>query len=176
MNRREKEETVRQLHLTFKELNHVFLVEFRGLKVVDDVSLRRKVKEVASDYQVVKNTLALRAIEDTPLEGLQEEFAGPTAIAYTRKDPMVLAKVLLGFVTRKMGLRIKKAVVDGELLTAEEVKELASLPPKGELIGKLVSVLKSPLGGLLSYLQTPISNFICTIDQIRLQKGHQQEP
>lgn len=176
MNRREKEEFVRQLHLSFKELNHVFLVEFRGLKVVDDVSLRRKIKEVASDYKVIKNTLALRAIEDTPLEGLKEEFTGPTSMAYTRKDPVVLAKVLLGFATGKVGLRIKKAVVDGELLTAEQVTELASLPPKGELVGKLVSVLKYPLGGLLSYLQAPISNFIWTIDHIRLQKGQQQEP
>jgi len=175
VNRREKEELVRQLHHSFKELNHAFLVEFRGLKVVDDVSLRRKVKEIASDYEVVKNTLALRAIENTPLEELKEGFTGPTAIAYTKEDPVVLAKVLLGFATSKAGFKIKKAVVDGELLTAEEVRELASLPPKGELIGRLISVLKYPLGGLLSYLQAPVSNFIWTIDQIRSQKDQQQE-
>jgi len=175
VNRREKEEFVRQLRLFFKELNHAFLVEFRGLKVVDEVSLRRKVKKVASNYKVVKNTLALRAIENTPLEGLKDGFTGPTAIAYTKGDPVVLAKVLLGFATGKAELKIKKAVVDGELLTAEEVRELASLPPKDELIGKLVSVMSYPLGGLLSYLQAPISNFIWTIDQIRLQKDQPQE-
>ena len=171
MNRKQKEEAVRQLHLSFKELNNVFLVDFRGLKVVDAISLRRKVKEVASHYKVVKNTLALMAIEDTPLEELKDEFTGPTAVAYTKKDPVVLAKVLMGFATDQVRIKIKKALVDGELLTAEEVKELAYLPPKLDLIGKLVSVLKCPLGGLLNYLQAPISNFIWTIDQIRLQKG-----
>lgn len=176
MNKKEKEEAVRQLHHSFKELHNVFLVDFRGLKVVDAISLRRKIKEVASHYKVVKNTLALRAVEDTPLEGLKDEFTGPTGVAYTKENPVVLAKVLIGFAADQVGIKIKKAIVDGELLTAEEVKELAYLPPKLELIGKLVSVLKYPLSGMLSYLQTPISNFIWTIDQIRLQKGQQQEP
>ncbi len=161
---------------SFKELNNVFLVDFRGLKVVDAISLRRKVKGVASHYQVVKNTLALRAIEDTPLEGLKDEFIGPTAVAYTKQDPAVLAKVLIGFAADQVGVRIKKAIVDGELLTPEEVKELAYLPPKLDLIGKLVSVLKTPLGSMLGYLQAPISNFIWTVDQIRVQKDQQQEP
>ena len=97
MHKTEKQIRVDRLHEVFSESTAVLLINFTGIGVIQETQLRRKVAEIGS-YQVVKNTLALRAAQDTPLEPLTEQFHGPTAIAFTREDPVGLAKSLLSLI------------------------------------------------------------------------------
>src|SRR6266540_2910010 len=97
MNRAEKQTLIDDLHQEFGRSPHAILVDFRGLSVPAVTEFRRKVKAAGSRYRVVKNSLALRAAKDTPLEKLAPKFEGTTGVAYTGDDPVVLAKVLVDF-------------------------------------------------------------------------------
>ena len=98
MNRTEKQTFVEDLNKTFKVSTSVLLINFEGVNVLAQSELRREISKVDSSYQVIKNRLALRAVEDTSLEVLREHFQGPTAIAYTGGDPVALAKALKNFI------------------------------------------------------------------------------
>jgi large subunit ribosomal protein L10 len=97
MNRTEKQELIDDLHQEFGRSPHAIVVDFRGLSVPAVTEFRRKVRKAGSRYRVVKNTLALRAIKDTPLEPLGGKFENTTGVAYTGDDPVALAKVLIDF-------------------------------------------------------------------------------
>ena len=94
MNRTEKQQTVGSLGEDFRSISSAFLINYRGLKVVDATELRRKIREINGRYVVVKNTLAMRAAKNTKLEPLGPYFEGPTAVAYHPKDVVGLAKLL----------------------------------------------------------------------------------
>ena len=86
MNRTEKQQTIDSLNEQFRSIQSAFLIDYRGVKVVDATELRRKIREIDGCYLVVKNTLATLAAKETALEKLEEHFQGPTAVAYHQKD------------------------------------------------------------------------------------------
>ncbi|HET6267447.1 MAG TPA: 50S ribosomal protein L10, partial [Acidobacteriota bacterium] len=94
MNRTEKEQEVAKLREDFARISSAFLLDFRGMKVVDATELRRQIHKSDANLKVVKNSLALIATQDSPLKVLSDFFQGPTAIAYTEKDVAALAKIL----------------------------------------------------------------------------------
>jgi large subunit ribosomal protein L10 len=93
MNRAEKQQTVESLGEQFRSISSAFLIDYKGLKVVDATELRRKIREINGHYVVVKNTLALRAAKQTKMEQLESYFQGPTAVAYHPKDVVGMAKL-----------------------------------------------------------------------------------
>src|SRR5712691_13114947 len=107
MNRTEKQALIADLHQEFGRSPHAILVDFRGLSVPAVTEFRRKVKAAGSSYRVVKNSLALRAAKDTPLEKLASKFEGATGVAYTGDDPVALAKVLVDFAKEHPALALK---------------------------------------------------------------------
>src|ERR1043166_3016287 len=111
MNRTEKQELIDDLHKEFGQSPHAILVDYRGLTVPAVTEFRRKVRQAGSHYRVVKNSLALRAVKDTPLETLSAKFENTTGVAYTGADPVVLAKVLMDFAKDHPQLVVKGAVV-----------------------------------------------------------------
>src|SRR5438045_2551852 len=111
MNRTEKQQLIDGLHEEFGRSPHAILVNFQGLTVPDVTEFRRKVRQAGSRYRVVKNSLALRALKGTPLEGLAPKFDGITGVAYTGSDPVALAKVLVDFVKDHPKLVVKGGVV-----------------------------------------------------------------
>src|SRR4030095_2791370 len=118
MNRTEKQELIDELHGEFKASPHAVLVDFKGLSVPAVTEFRRKVKQAGSRYRVVKNSLALRAVKDTPLEKLQAKFEGTTGVAYTGDDPVALAKVLVDFAKDHPALALKGGLVSGTVVVA----------------------------------------------------------
>jgi large subunit ribosomal protein L10 len=127
-------------------------VDYRGLKVPEVTELRRQIRGARGRYQVVKNTLATRAIKGTPFEPLTQFFVGTTAVAYSGDDPVALAKVLTTFAKATPALQIKAAVVQGRAIKPAEVTDLASLPGKPELYAKLLFLLQAPMVQLVSVL------------------------
>src|SRR5215470_2981700 len=161
MNRTEKQELISELHDEFGKSPHAILVDFRGLTVPAVTEFRRKVRQAGSHYRVVKNSLALRAVKDTPLEKLSPKFENTTGVAYTGSDPVALAKVLVDFAKDHPQLVVKGAVVSGnQMLDAEGVKALSTMPSLPELRSKLLGLLQAPASQLVRLLNTPSSQLV----------------
>ena len=161
MNRQEKQVLIDDLHEQFGRSSHAIVVDFRGLSVPAATEFRRKVKQAGSSYRVVKNTLALRALKDTPLEGLAPQFDGTTGVAYTGADPVVLAKVLVDFAKDNPSLVVKAGLVAGtQMLDAEGVKALSAMPSLNELRSKLLGLMQSPASRFVRLISTPPSQMV----------------
>ena len=141
-----------QLEKAFKGSDSAILVDYKGMTVPQVTELRRQLRGVKSTYKVVKNTIAKRALKGTRFEVLEQYFEGTTAIAYTKTDPVALAKTLTTFVRTAPTLTIKAAVVQGRAIKPAEVTDLASLPGKPELYAKLLFVLQAPMVQIVSVL------------------------
>ena len=156
MNRTEKQQLIDDLHTEFGQSSHAIVVDFRGLGVNAATEFRRKVRASGSRYRVVKNSLALRALKDTPLEKLGPHFDGTTGIAYTTQDPVALAKTLVDFIKDNPQISLKAGLVAGsQLLDANGVKALSSMPSLPELRSKLLGLMNAPASKLVRLLATP---------------------
>ena len=156
MNRTEKQQLIDELHTEFGRSPHAILVDFRGLSVPAVTEFRRKVRQAGSRYRVVKNTLALRAVKDTPLAGLAAKFDNTTGVAYTGTDPVVLAKVLVDFAKDHPQLVVKAGVVAGsQMLDADGVKTLSTMPSLPEMRARFLALLQAPATRLVRVLNAP---------------------
>lgn len=170
MHRAEKQELIDDLHKEFGRSPHAILVDFRGLSVPAVTEFRRKVRQAGSRYRVVKNSLALRALKDTPLEGLGPKFESTTGVAYTGSDPVTLAKVLVDFAREHPQLVVKAGVVSGtQMLDAEGVKALSAMPSLSEMRGRLLGLMQAPASRLVRLLGTPATQLA------RVLKAHQEK-
>jgi len=120
---------------------------------------------------VVKNTLALIAVKDSPLTQLKGAFAGPTAIAYNATDAVALAKALTKFAKDVPSVQFKGALLNGQAVPANQIQAIAALPSRDELIAKLLYLMQHPIRGLATVLQANIRKFAVVLDQIAKQKG-----
>jgi large subunit ribosomal protein L10 len=140
------------LETAFKGSDSAVLVDYKGLNVPQVTELRRQLRTAKASYKVVKNTLARRALKGTSFAPLEKHFKGTTAIAFTKTDPVALAKTLTTFIKTAPALSIKAAVVQGRAVQPAEVNELATLPGKPELYAKLLFVLQAPMVQIVSVL------------------------
>ena len=145
----EKELTVRELSEQLKGARGVYLADFTGMTVQKASLLRRRCRESQVRFKVVKNTLLKRAMSANGVETLNTYMEGPTGVAYSTVDEVVPAKVLADFAKEFETLRIKAAIVEGKLLDAKEVKQLASLPSREALLGLVLATIIAPLTQLL---------------------------
>jgi large subunit ribosomal protein L10 len=152
VTRADKAAELEQLEKAFKASDSAILVDYKGMSVPQVTELRRQIRTAKGGYKVVKNTIAKRALKGTRFEVLEKHFEGTTAIAYTKTDPVALAKTLTLFVKTAPTLKIKAAVVQGRAIKAAEVAELAALPGKPELYAKLLFVMQAPMVQLVSVL------------------------
>jgi large subunit ribosomal protein L10 len=152
VSRADKETELSALQAAFREAETAVLVDYRGVTVPQVTELRRQINAAGATYRVVKNTLAKRASAGTSLEPLLVHFAGTTAVVYTGKDPVALAKALTTFVKATPTMTIKAAIVQGKPVAAAAVNDLATLPGKPELYAKLLFVLQAPMQQLVTVL------------------------
>jgi large subunit ribosomal protein L10 len=156
MNRTEKQTLIDTLHQEFNRSPHAVLVDYRGLSVPAVTEFRRKLRAAGSRYRVVKNTLAQRAARGTPLEKLGAQFEQMTGVAYTAADPIALAKALVDFAKDNPALHLRAGIVSGEqVLDADGLKALSTMPSLPELRARLLGLLKTPATQLVRLLGTP---------------------
>jgi large subunit ribosomal protein L10 len=167
MNKAEKQQTVDYLGDQFRSIESAFLINYKGLKVVDATELRRKIREIDGCYVVVKNSLAMRAAKQTKLEQLEPYFQGPTAIAYHRKDVVGLAKLLTEISKGNPNFALKAALVEGKVVPASEIQAIASMPSREVMLSKLIFLLKAPLQRLAMVLKAPVQNLNLVLKQIQ---------
>ena len=141
--RSEKKEEVEKLKSDLAKVSTVILTTFQGITVAQDTQLRRAVQSAGGKYQVVKNTLAEKAGAGTAAESLLKGLSGTNSIAYST-DPVTLAKTLTKIAKDVPAFRFKAGVVEGRVLSIAEIQQLALLPSKEELIGKIMYMLQAP--------------------------------
>jgi large subunit ribosomal protein L10 len=165
-----KEAAVRELRDRLAESQNLFLTDFAGLTVEEITKLRGELRKDGSTYAVVKNTLFKIAAGDDIAKQFDQFLAGPTGIVFAGNDPVAPAKAIKQFADDSKKLGIKAAYVDGKFVDAKQVEALAALPPKAELIAKLVGSLASPLRGLVTVLSGNQSGLVRVLNAIREQK------
>ena len=141
------------------------MTTFQGITVEDDTKLRRAVQSAGGKYQVVKNTLAERAGAGTPAEPLLKDLKGNNSIAYTAADPVALAKALTKIAKDVPAFGFKAGLVEGRVLSIAEIQQLANLPSKGELISKIMFLLRAPAQRMAGALNALPRNVAVTVSE-----------
>jgi large subunit ribosomal protein L7/L12 len=170
MNKPEKAEQVEGLRSTLGAAKAAVLTDFRGLSVVDLSDLRKHLRKASVSYKVVKNTLARRALQSGPLEGLARHFEGPTGVAYSQADPLALARAITAWAKGRPTFIIKAGVLEGKLLGPAEIAAVAALPGRQALLSQMLSVLQAPVRSLASVLHGILRGLAGVLDQVRQRK------
>lgn len=173
LTRLEKQQQIDSLKEHLTPAQGLFVMDFTGLTVTEVNELRRKIREAEGQYVVVKNTLARIALAGSGNEPLTELITGPSAVAFTNRDAVVLAKVLADFAKGHEKLRFRGGLVEGELLDAKQAEKVATLPSKPELVARLLFLLQSPMRRLVTALNWPVRGLAVTLKQIADEKERQ---
>ena len=167
MNRAEKQHVVESLSEQLRAVNNLFLIDYRGLKVVDATELRRKIREFDGTYVVVKNTLALRAAKEHGLGHIESYLQGPTAVAFHRRDVVGMAKLLTEISKAYPNFQFKAALIEGKVVPPTEIQKIAALPSREVLLSKLVFLLKAPMQRLVGALKAPARDLALVLKQVQ---------
>lgn len=170
-----KQAVVAQLKEQLESAKGVVLTSYKGLTVAQDTELRRELREAGVSYHVVKNTMLRIAAKEAGIEGIEEHLEGTTAFAFSTEDAVAPAKVICGFIKKNKledaeVLTVKVGMVEGKVIGVDEVKALAALPSREELIAKLLGSMNAPISNTVSVLQGVIRNAVYVLDAIRSQK------
>ena len=163
--RTQKQKELEQLQQELQKVSTVVLTTFQGLTVQQDTELRRAVQAAGGSYQVVKNTLARLASNGTPAETLLKQLKGINSIATTEGDPVALAKVLTKYAKDNPAFTFRAGVVEGRVLSLDELQALAALPAREELFAKLLGLLQAPASRLVSLLSAPARQLAVVLNQ-----------
>lgn len=168
--RTQKKQDLEILQEDFQKSTNAVLVGFQGIKVADDERLRRELRQANLTYRVVKNTLAIRASEGTPMAQLKDNFTGATAVAISPDDPVALAKVVSKWAKESPVFKLKAGIVEGKVINVADVEALATMPSKEELISKIMFLINSSAQRLAVVTAGVARNLTVVIDQVRAQK------
>lgn len=170
----EKQKDLEFLAESFKNAKSAMLVGFQGMTVAKDQELRNQLREAGVTYAVVKNTLARKAAEGTPLEQAKDQFTGVTAVALSSTDPVNLSKAISKFTKANSDIfKFKAGVVEGRVVALADVEAIASLPSKEELISKVMFLLNCQAQRLVTVISAVPRNLAIVVKQIGEQKGDQ---
>lgn len=167
----EKAQEVMAIREKFQAAKMAIVTEYRGLTVAQMTRLRRDIRQASGEYQVIKNTLVRRALEETSYGSLDRFLEGPTGWVFGYDDPVALSKILVKFVEENEKLTIKGALLDGEFMDQAKVKVLAKMPSRPELQAKLLAVMQAPAVQFLRLIQEPGASVVRLLEALRKGKS-----
>lgn len=162
----EKESIVLEIKEKFENSQTAVLTDYRGLNVAEATKLRRRLREAGCEFKIAKNTLASLAAGQVGLEDLQPFLEGQVAITFGT-DPVAPAKILSEFIREIKKMEIKAGVLEGKVIDARGVKELADLPPREVLLARVLGGMQTPLYGFAGVLQGTLRSLVYTLDAVR---------
>ena len=155
----QKKEEVSELAAKIKDAKLVLLTDYRGINVEDVTNLRTQLRNTNAEYKVIKNNITKRALAEAGIEGLEDKLVGPTAVIMSSEDYLEPTKAIYKYSKDNDFYKIKGGVIEGKVMTAEEIITLAKLPSRTTLLGMLAGAL---LGN--------ITKLAVSLDQVRMQK------
>ena len=165
-NLQRKHHIVDSVHKEFESATLAVLSEYRGVDVAGMGALRRKAREANVHIQVVKNSLARRAVENTEFECLKDQFNGPIALAMS-DDPVAVAKTVSDFAAENSAFTIQTGAMNGQLVSAEELEQIARLPGRDELLATLIGTMAAPIQKFVSTLNEIPTSFVRVLAAVR---------
>jgi large subunit ribosomal protein L10 len=170
VKREDKESQVKELSKAFQSHDTFYLLDFMHMPVSQSMQLRRRLRDQAYTFRVIKNRLALRALTEDLSDDLSEFFQGPTAIAFAPQDPIGLARILKDFSTEYKVLSVKAGLFEGQFLPAQRFEEIAKLTSREDLLAKLGFLMAYPLTKLLRTWQAPLDSLGWLLSQLKTKK------
>lgn len=167
----QKKQVVAELSESIKAACTGVIVNYKGITVADDTKLRKDLRVAGDDYKVVKNTLLSRALKDAGIEGLDSVLEGTTAIAFSKDNYVSGAQVLAKFAETSKTFEIKAGFVDGNVISADGVKQLAKLPPKEVLVAQVLGGLNAPITGFVTVLNGTLKGLVVALNAIAEKQG-----
>jgi len=166
MPNQEKVEIVGKIKDDLATADAIWVVDNRGLTVKQAENLRRKIRDIGAVYKVYKNSLTKLALDDLGYPDNGEVLEGPSAFVFVSGDPVVSAKTLKGFAKENESLSIKGGYLNKAVVTADQIKAIADLPSREELIAKFIGTIRSPLSGIVQVLNGPASQLVRVLGAI----------
>ena len=141
----QKQAEVDAVVANLKDAKSVVVIDYLGLTVEEVTNMRSELREQGATMKVIKNTVLRRAADAAGIEGIEDLFVGPTAIAFSEEDPVAPAKVAAKYAKDVEAVEIKGGMIEGKVASLEEIQALATLPSRDGLLSMLVSVLQAPV-------------------------------
>jgi large subunit ribosomal protein L10 len=172
LNLEQKQAVVAEVSAQLAKAQTVILAEYRSIPVKDMTELRKKARSSGVYLRVLKNTLARRAVAETPFKGLTDKMVGPLAYGIS-SDPVAAAKVLQEFAKENEKFVIKAGAMPNVMMSAREVADLAKMPSRQELLAKLVGTMQAPIAKFVRTLNEVPGKFVRAVAAVRDQKEKQ---
>lgn len=167
----QKKQIVAELAQTLSSSSAGVIVDYKGISVAEDTKLRAELRNAGVKYSVIKNSLARLAVKDAGLERLTEVLEGTTALAVSEDDPVAPARILSDYASKNKNFSIKAGFVEGRPISADEVKALAKLPSKQELIARALAGFNAPVAGFVNVLSANLRGLVVALNAIAEKKG-----
>ncbi|MGA1997666.1 MAG: 50S ribosomal protein L10 [Bryobacteraceae bacterium] len=164
-NKDDKKKDIDALRQDLEKSKNLFVTGYEKLRVGQDFELRKVVRGAKGKYRVVKNSLAEVASEGTPAGQVLKNLRGMTSVAYTFDDPVALAKALTTYAKTNPSFTFKAGVVEGRVIDVKAIQDLASMPPREEILAKLLYLINAPAQRLVTAIGAVGRNLAVVVDQ-----------
>jgi large subunit ribosomal protein L10 len=164
-DRDQKKKDLDALHTELEKAKNVFLTGYEKMTVQQDFDLRKAIRGAGGNYQVIKNNIAEKAAEGTPASDLIRNLAGMTSMAYTSGDPVALAKALTAYAKAVPTFTFKAGMVEGRVIDIKQVQELANMPPRDEVLAKVLFLINASAQRLVTAISGVGRNLAIVVDQ-----------
>lgn len=162
----EKQAMVSDIKEKISASSSIVVTDYRGLNVEEVTELRSKLRKEGIEYKVLKNNLVKRAYLDSGIEGFDDVLKGPTAVAFST-DAVAPSRILFEFLEKHKNLQVKGGLLEGKILSVDELEALANLPSKEVLLGQVVGVFAAPLQKAVSLFAAPMRDFVGAVNTLK---------
>lgn len=167
MNRNEKSEIISEIKELLESSTAIYLTDFGGINVEDISELRNQFRNEGVRYKVFKNTLVKRALDEAgKYEKIADHLTGMTGFAFASSNPLAPAKIINKYFSDKEKLSLKACYVEGEYFDGNQLKTLATIPTKNELIAGILGSINSPVSGIAGAINAVVRDLVNVVDQI----------
>ena len=170
MPTKEKENQIDLLKDRFKRANSMIIADHTGINVADITMLRRDLRKANAEFKIAKNTLLRRAAKETGMDEVAEHFVGPTSMIYGFDDPSVPAKIIYEFSKKSDIPKVKAYFLDNQLLSVDDYKRIAQLPPRNEVLAMVLGAVNGPILNFIMTIDGVTRNFIGLVDALAESK------